>query len=74
MTATTITKRNCVNKKDLTNKVFLANKKGLLPYKQDLLTYIKKDFLTYTKTHGKWPRQIRGRFSWQIPTANSHGK
>ena len=45
-------------------KVLLTHKKGLLPYKQDLLTYTKKNLLTYTKN----PRQT------EIPTANSHGK
>ena len=56
-------KKNTVDKENLTNKnVSLTCKKGLLPYKQDLLTYTKKYSLTYTKN----PRQIA--------TANSHGK
>ena len=38
-----ITERNTVNKENLTNK------KALLSYKQDLLTYPEKDFLTNTK-------------------------
>ena len=63
MTATTITKRNTVNKQNLTDKkVLLKYKKGLLPCKQDFLTYTKMDLLTNTKT----PRQIA--------TANSRGK
>ena len=55
ITATAITKRNTVNKENLTNKkVLLTYKSGLLSYKQDLLTYTKKDLLTNTKkTHGK---------------------
>ena len=54
MTATAITKRNTVNKENLTNqKVLLIYKKGLRPYKQDLLTYPKKYSLTLRKTHGK---------------------
>ena len=40
-------KRNTANKENLTNKTFL------LPYKQDLLAYTKKDLLTNTKK----PRQ-----------------
>ena len=63
ITATAITKRNTVNKENLTNqKVLFTYKKGLLPYKQDLLIYTKKYSLTYTKN----PRQI--------PAANSRGK
>ena len=63
ITATAITKRNTVNKVNLTNqKALLTYKRGLLPYKQDLLTYTKKYSLTYTKN----PRQIA--------TANSRGK
>ena len=54
----------------------LTYKKGLLPYKQDILTSRKKDLLTNTKN----PRQIAKanftanscvKFSRQIPTANS---
>ena len=82
ITATTVTKRNTVNRENLTNQnIFLTYKKGLLPYKQDLLTYTKKDSLIYTKkptanSCRKFPRQIpaansHGKFSWQIPTANS---
>ena len=59
---TALTKRNTVNKENLTNQVLLTYEKGLLPYKQDLLTYTKKYSLTYTKN----PRQIA--------TASSHGK
>ena len=52
ITATAITKRNTVNKENLTNKkVLLTCKKGLLSYKQDLLTFTKKDLLT--NTNGK---------------------
>ena len=40
----------------------LTYEKGLLPYKQDLLTYPKKNSLTHTKS------------PWQILTANSYGK
>ena len=62
ITTTAITRRNTVNKENLTNqKVLHTYKKGLPPYKQDLLTYTKKDSLIYTKN----PRQI--------PTANSRG-
>ena len=47
-------------KKNLTNqKVLHTYKKGLPPYKRDLLTYTKKDSLIYTKT------------PLQIATANS---
>ena len=54
ITATAITERNTVNKEKLTNKnVLLTYKKGLLPYKQDLFTCIKKDLLTNTKPHAK---------------------
>ena len=68
ITATAITKRNTVNKENLTNK------KVLLTYKQDLLTYTEKDLLT--NTNGKYPRQTPtanscGKFLRQIPTANS---
>ena len=46
---TVITKRNTINKENLTNENFLLTyKKGLLSYKQDLLTYTKKDLLTNT--------------------------
>ena len=57
----------------------LTYKKVLLPYKQDLLTYIRKDLLTNTKR----PRQIitlnscaefLRQIPLQIPTANSHDK
>ena len=45
-TSTTITRRNTVNKENLTNqKVLHTYKMGLHPYKQDLLTYEKKDSL-----------------------------
>ena len=80
ITATAITKRNTIDKENLTNKnVSLTCKKGLLPYKQDLLTYTKKYSLTYPKN----PRQIatanshgkfRGKFPRQIPAADSRGK
>ena len=76
ITATTITRRSTVNKENLTNqKVLHTYKKGLPPYKQDLLTYTKKDLLIYTKN----PRQIPtanscGNQPWQIPAANSHGE
>ena len=76
ITATALTKRNTVNKENLTNqKVLLTYKKGLLPYKQDLLIYTKKYSLTYTKN----PRQIltansHGKFLRQIATANSPDK
>ena len=76
ITTKAITKRNTVNKKNLTNKkVFLTFDKGLLPYKQDLLTYIKQDLLANTKK----PRQaatanFHGKFLWQIFAANSRGK
>ena len=50
ITAAAITKRNTVNKENLTTKkVLLTYKKGLLSYKQDLLT--KKDLLK--NTNGK---------------------
>ena len=71
ITATAITKRNTINKENITNKkVLLTYKKGLLSYKQDLLTYTKKQFAY------KYKRQIvtannHGKFSRQIPTANS---
>ena len=66
----------------------LTYKKGLLPYKQDLLTYTKKYSLAYTKNprqiltankHGKFLRQIPmadscDKLSRQIATANSCGK
>ena len=49
-TATAITKRNTVNKENLTNKKVLRTyKKGLLSHEQDLLTYTKRDLLTNTK-------------------------
>ena len=64
----TITRRNTVNKENLTNqKVLHTYKKGLPPYKQDLLTYTKKNLLINTKnlrqiatanSSGKFPRQI----------------
>ena len=58
-----MTRRNIVNKENLTNQeVLLTYKKGLLPHKQDLLTHTKNYSLTYTKN----PRQIA--------SANSHGK
>ena len=65
ITATAITKRNTINKENITNKkVLLTYKKGLLSYKQDLPTYTKNDLLT--NTNGKYPRQIA--------MANSYGK
>ena len=76
ITTTAITKRNTVNKENFINqKVLLTYKKGFLPYKQDLLTYIKKYSLTYTKN----PRQIltansQDKFLRQILTVNSRGK
>ena len=76
ITATGITKRITVNKENFTNKnVLLTYEKGLLSYKQDLLTYTKKDLLTNTKN----TRQIAtaifcGKVSRQIATANSCGK
>ena len=76
ITAMAMTKRNTVNKENITNKqVLLSYKKGLLSYKQDLFTYTKKDLLTNTKS----PRQIpaansHGKFPRQILAANSHGK
>ena len=61
ITTTAITKRNIINKENLTNKkVSLTSKKSLLPYKQDLLSYTKKDLLTNIPRH--------------IATTNSHGK
>ena len=46
ITSTTITRRNTVIKENLTNqKVLHTYKKGLPPYKQDLLTYKKNDSL-----------------------------
>ena len=55
ITAMTITRRKTVNKKNLTNqKVLHTYKKGLPPYKQDLLRYTKKRIALYIqKTHGK---------------------
>ena len=62
-----ITKRNTVNTVNLTNQnVLLITKKGMLLYKQDLLTYKKRIRLNIQKTHGKQPRQILA--------ANSHSK
>ena len=50
ITTTTITKRNTINKENLTNKKVLPTyKRGLPPYKQDLLTYTKKSLLRNTK-------------------------
>ena len=83
--ATAKTKRNTVNKENLTNKkVLLTYNKGLLPYKQDLISYTKKEFAyKYKKptanNHSKFLRQILtanfcGKFPPQIPAANSHGK
>ena len=89
ITVTVITKRNTVNKENFTNKnALLTYKKGSLPYKQDLLTYAKKDLLTNTKkpweiataiSCGKFSRQIAtadfcGKLPRQIPAANSRGK
>ena len=76
ITTMIITRRNTVNKENVTNqKVLHTYEKGLPPYKQDLLIYTKKDSHRYTKN----PRQIatansHGRFLRQIPTANSHRK
>ena len=81
----TITRRNTVNKENLTNQKGLHTyEKGLPPYKQDLLIYTKKDSLIYTKNprqngDSKFSRQIAtanscGKFSLQIATANSCGK
>ena len=62
-----ITKRNTVNKENLTNQnVLLTTKKGMLPYKQDLLHIQERIRLNIQKTHGKQPRQILA--------ANSHSK
>ena len=81
ITTMIITRRNTVNKENVTNqKVLHTYEKGLPPCKQDLLTYTKKDSLLYTKkTHGKFLLQIptaisRGKKPRQIPAANSHGK
>ena len=76
ITATTITRRSTVNKENLTNqKVLQTYEKGLPPYKQDLLTYTKKDSLIYTKN----PLQIAtanscSKFPRRAPAANSHDK
>ena len=87
--ATTIAKRNIVKKENFTNKKVLLNyEKCLLPYKQDSLTYTKKDSLTNTinprqiameNSCGNFPRKTPmansyGKFSRQIATANSCGK
>ena len=80
-----ITRRNTVNKENVTNqKVLHTYEKGLPPYKQDLLIYTKKDSFIYTKNprqngDSKFSRQIAtanscGKFSRQILAANSHGK
>ena len=77
-----ITKRNTVNKENLTYK------KGLLSFKQDWLTYTKKGLLANTKNTlqiatanscGKFLRQIAManscvKFPRQISAADSHGK
>ena len=80
-----MTKRNTVNKEDLTNeKILLTYKKGLLPHKQDLLTYTTMDLLTNAKKttanfHGELLQQVlavnsHGKFLRQVPAANSHDK
>ena len=76
ITSTTITSRITVNKENLTNqKVLYTYKKGLPPYKQDLLTYTKKDSLIYTKNPRQTPAaNSHSKFSWQLATANSGGK
>ena len=76
ITAITIAKRNTVKKENFTNKKVLLNyEKCLLPYKQDSLTYTKKDSLTNTIN----PRQIAMEnsccnFPRKTPMANSRGK
>ena len=66
ITITAITRRNTVNKENLTNqKVLRTYRKGLPPYKQNLLIYTKKDSLIYIQ------KNKRRR---QILTANSHDK
>ena len=64
-----VTKRNTVNKENLTYK------KGLLSFKQDWLTYTKKGLLANTKN----TLQIAManscvKFPRQISAADSHGK
>ena len=64
ITITAITRRNTVNKENLTNqKVLRTYRKGLPPYKQNLLIYTKKDSLIYIQKNKR-----------QIATANSHNK
>ena len=89
ITATVKTKRNTANNENFTNKnALLTYEKVLLPYKQDLLTYAKKDLLTNTKkpwqitsaiSCGKFSRQIVManfcvKFPRQISASNSRGK
>ena len=49
-----ITKRNTVNKQNLTNKkALLTYKNDLLPYKQESPTYTEKELLTYISNKAK---------------------
>ena len=64
ITTTAIARRNTVNKENLTSqKVLRTYRKGLPPYKQNLLIYTKKDSLIYIQKNKR-----------QIATANSHNK
>ena len=57
ITATAITKRNTINKENITNKkVLLTYKKGLLSYKQKICPHIQKTIclqIQTANTHGK---------------------